>query len=82
MAGLALAEMEDDPDRRLEMILKAALMPMLSLRKIEGSANFGVLLAREATDPKSAERGIIQEAFDPDCARDDRRAEARPARPQ
>jgi AcrR family transcriptional regulator len=65
MAGLALAEMEDDPDRRLEMILKAALMPMLSLRKIEGSANFGVLLAREATDPKSAERGIIQEAFDP-----------------
>jgi AcrR family transcriptional regulator len=65
MAGLALAETEDDPDRRLEMILKAALMPMLSLRKIEGSANFGVLLSREATDPKSAERGIIKEVFDP-----------------
>lgn len=65
LAGLALAEMEDDPERRLEMILKAALMPMLSLRKIEGSANFGVLLAREASDPKSAERGIITELFDP-----------------
>jgi AcrR family transcriptional regulator len=65
IAGLALAEMEDDPDRRLEMILKAALLPMLSLRKIEGSANFGILLAREATDPKSAERGIIKEVFDP-----------------
>src|ERR1700712_2324802 len=65
MAGLALAEMEDDPDRRLGMILKAALMPMLSLRKIAGSANFGVLLAREATDPKAAERGVIQDAFDP-----------------
>ena len=65
MAGLALAEMEDDPERRLEMILKAALIPMLSLRKIEGSANFGVLLAREAADPKSAERGIIKELFDP-----------------
>ena len=65
MAGLALAEMEEDPDRRLELILKAALVPMLSLRRIEGSANFGVLLAREATDPKSAGRGIIQELFDP-----------------
>lgn len=65
LAGLALAEMEDDSERRLEMIVKAALMPMLSLRKIEGSANFGVLLAREATDPRAAERGIIQEMFDP-----------------
>ncbi|MBB3919254.1 TetR/AcrR family transcriptional regulator [Rhizobium fabae] len=65
LAGLALAEMEDNRERRLEMIIKAALMPMLSLRKIEGSANFGVLLAREATDPRSAERGIIKEMFDP-----------------
>lgn len=64
LAGLALAEMEDNLERRLEMIVKAALMPMLSLRKIEGSANFGVLLAREATDPRSAERGIIKEMFD------------------
>jgi AcrR family transcriptional regulator len=65
LAGLALAEMEDDPDRRLEMIVKALLMPMLSLRRVAGTASFGVLLAREANDPKAAERGIIREIFDP-----------------
>jgi AcrR family transcriptional regulator len=64
-AGLALAQMEDDPVRRPEMILKAVLIPMRTLRSLEGSRNFGVLLAREAHDPKSAERGIIQEIFDP-----------------
>jgi AcrR family transcriptional regulator len=64
-AGLALAHTEDDPERRLEMILKALLMPMLRLRSLEGSRNFGALLAREANDPKSAERGIVQEVFDP-----------------
>lgn len=64
-AGLALAQMEDDLDRRLEMILRAVLMPMLMLRRKEGSANYGVLLAREANDPRSAERGIIREIFDP-----------------
>ena len=65
-AGLALAQMEDDPKRRLEMILKAVLVPMLSLRNAElGGRKFGLLLAREANDPKSQERGIIQEIFDP-----------------
>jgi AcrR family transcriptional regulator len=65
-AGLALAEMEDDPERRLEMILKAVLVPMLSLRNAEiGGKRFGVLLAREANDPKGGERGILQEMFDP-----------------
>jgi AcrR family transcriptional regulator len=64
LAGLTLAQMEDDPDRRLELIVKAALVPMLSLRQTEGSA-YGVLLAREANDPKAAERGIIKEIFDP-----------------
>ncbi len=47
------------------MIVKAVMMPMLSLRNTEGSANFGVLLTREATDPRSGERGIITEMFDP-----------------
>jgi AcrR family transcriptional regulator len=65
LAGLALAETESDLDRRLEMIVKAVMMPMLSLRKVEGSANFGVLLTREATDPRLGERGIINEMFDP-----------------
>ncbi len=53
-----------DGVRRPELILKAAL-PLLSLRKIKASANFGLPRACEATDPKSAERGIIREAFDP-----------------
>lgn len=65
LAGLALAQMEDDPERRLELILKAVLMPMLSLRKVAGTVNYGILLAREANDPRSAERGIIKEIFDP-----------------
>ncbi len=63
-AGLALAQMEEDPKRRLEMILRAVLAPMLTLRHDEATSNIGVLLAREATDPKAAERGIIAEMFD------------------
>jgi AcrR family transcriptional regulator len=63
-AGLALAALEEDPRRRLEMILKAVLVPMLTLRSIEGTSNFGTLMAREANDPKAAERGIIGEMFD------------------
>jgi AcrR family transcriptional regulator len=63
-AGLALAALEEDPRRRLEMILKAVLVPMLTLRSIEGTSNFGILMAREANDPKAAGRGIIGEMFD------------------
>lgn len=64
-AGLNLAAMEDDPDRRLEMIVKAVIMPMLRLRTMRDSRSFGVLLVREASDPKSVKRGIIREIFDP-----------------
>jgi AcrR family transcriptional regulator len=63
-AGLALAQMETDRRRRLEMILRAMLAPMLTLRTLEGGAYFGVILAREANDPNSAARGIIAEVFD------------------
>jgi AcrR family transcriptional regulator len=64
-AGLAMARMEDDPDRRLDMIVKAVLGPMLRLRAVEGDTDFGVLLAREASDPRASERDIIREVFDP-----------------
>jgi AcrR family transcriptional regulator len=64
-AGLALAVMEENPERRLEMIIKAMLLPMLNLRVAEHSNHFGVLLAREVNDPRSIERGIIQEMVDP-----------------
>lgn len=64
-AGLALAELEDDPDRRLALVVKAVLVPMLNLRTGEGRGSFGTLLAREVADPKSVERGIIQSMLDP-----------------
>lgn len=64
-AGLALAELEEDPERRLELILKALLLPMLKLRATEGKHHFGIIMAREVNDPSSSERGIIQELFDP-----------------
>jgi AcrR family transcriptional regulator len=64
-AGLALAAMEEDPPRRLEMIVKALIVPMLKLRTVESSVHFGTLSAREANDPRSIERGIMQEFVDP-----------------
>jgi AcrR family transcriptional regulator len=64
-AGLALAQLEDDPKRRLEMIVKAILVPMLNLRSLEGSLDIGRLLAHEAGDPRSFQRGILQDLFDP-----------------
>jgi len=64
-AGLALAELEKSPDRRLELILKALLLPMLKLRSTEGRQCFGIILAREVSDPSSSERGIIQQLLDP-----------------
>jgi AcrR family transcriptional regulator len=67
-AGLALAELEQDPDRRLAAIVKAVLVPMLSLRAAEGRQSLGRLLAREVSDPRSVERGIIQDLLDPIAA--------------
>ena len=64
-AGLALAALERDPARRLELIVKSVLLPMLSLRAKEGTSRFGALLAREVCDPRSVERGIVQDMLDP-----------------
>jgi AcrR family transcriptional regulator len=67
-AGLALAELERDPDRRLAAIVKAVLVPMLTLRAAEGRQSLGRLLAREVSDPRSIERAIIQDLLDPIAA--------------
>jgi len=67
-AGLALAALEQDPDRRLAAIVKAVLVPMLGLRSAEGRQSLGRLLAREVSDPRSVERGIIQDLLDPIAA--------------
>lgn len=65
MAGLALAALEDSPQRRLEMVIKAVIVPMLKLRVVEGHGAFGTLLAREAADVRADERGIMKDMLDP-----------------
>jgi AcrR family transcriptional regulator len=67
-AGLALAELEQDRERRLAAIVKAVLVPMLKLRTSEGRQSLGRLLAREVSDPRSIERGIIKDLLDPIAA--------------
>jgi len=64
-AGLTLAQMEHDPERRLELIVKALIVPMLKLRSAKSSVHFGALSAREANDPRAVERGIMQALVDP-----------------
>lgn len=64
-AGVALAALEDDPDRRLELVVKAVLLPMLKLRAGEHASLFGTLLAREVSDPRSIDRGIVKDMLDP-----------------
>ncbi len=65
LAGLALADLEQDPERRLELIVKALLAPMLGLRATEDGRRFAVLLAREIADPSSPARGVAQELIRP-----------------
>ena len=67
-AGLALAALEQDRDRRLAAIVRAVLVPMLGLRTAEGRQSLGRLLAREVSDPRSIERRIIQDLLDPIAA--------------
>ncbi|AJP59368.2 hypothetical protein UC34_03185 [Pandoraea vervacti] len=64
-AGLALATMEENLERRLEMILKALMLPMLNLRATGNETHFGIIAAREINDPGAAERGIVQKMLDP-----------------
>ena len=65
MAGLRLADLEQDLDRKLDLILKSLLMPILRLRVAEHGSHFGMLLARELSDPAAAERGVVRDLADP-----------------
>ena len=56
VAGLAIAMSEHDLNRRLELIVKALVMPMLRLRARDKDPSFGRLLAHETTDPNSEAR--------------------------
>jgi AcrR family transcriptional regulator len=65
LAGLALADLETDPDRKLELVVKSLLVPMLRLRLTEQGRKFAQLLFREVMDPASAERDIIRSLINP-----------------
>lgn len=65
MAGLAIAMSEQDLDRRLELVVKALVFPMLHLRAHDRDPSFGRLLAHETMDPNSEPRGFIRDMFDP-----------------
>jgi AcrR family transcriptional regulator len=65
LAGLSIAMSEADLDRRLELIVKALVMPMLRLRARDKDPSWGRLLAHETTDPNSEARGIIRDLIDP-----------------
>jgi AcrR family transcriptional regulator len=67
-AGLALAGLEADPERKLDLIVKTLLVPLLRLRAAEHNTRFGRLLAREISDPSSDERGIVKDMLDPIAA--------------
>ena len=64
-AGLRLAEMEPDQERKVEMIVKAVLVPNLHMRSTEKNSSYARILAREVADPKSHQRKVIEEFFDP-----------------
>ena len=65
IAGLRLAEMEPDRERKVEMIVKAVLVPNLHMRSTEKNSSYARILAREVSDPKSHNRKVIEEFFDP-----------------
>ena len=64
-AGLAMARSEPDPDRRIELVIKALILPMFGLRASPSGLRFGQIMSRELSDPNSDERGIFAEMFDP-----------------
>lgn len=63
--GLRLAEMEPDRERKVEMIVKAVLVPNLHMRSTEKNSSYARILAREVSDPKSHNREVIAALFDP-----------------
>lgn len=65
LAGLRLAELEPDPDRKLELIIRALIVPMIHLRNTEKNSSYARILARETSSPSRHSKEIIGEFFDP-----------------
>ncbi|MDF3832340.1 TetR/AcrR family transcriptional regulator, partial [Cupriavidus basilensis] len=49
----------------LEHIVQAFVEPMVRVQSDEDGVAYAKLIAREASDPKEAERGIVRDYFDP-----------------
>src|SRR5688572_21023919 len=56
LMGLRIADDEPDLERRLALIVKALVLPMVRLRLLDEQSRFGRLMAREASDPNAFER--------------------------
>jgi AcrR family transcriptional regulator len=65
LAGLAIAMSESDLDKRLELIIKALVLPMLRLRARDRNPSYGRLVAHEFTNPNADTRGIVRDIYDP-----------------
>lgn len=52
----------EDP---LEHIVRAFVVPMMQLQTTEAGLAYAKLVAREASDPRESERGIVSDYFDP-----------------
>jgi AcrR family transcriptional regulator len=65
LAGLNIALGVTDTEQRVELIVRALILPMMQLRAQDKSPDFGRLMARETTDPNAEERGFVRELFDP-----------------
>jgi len=65
LAGLRLAELEPNPDRKLELIIRALIVPMIHLRNTEKNSSYARILARETSSPSRHSKEIIGEFFDP-----------------
>ena len=65
IVGLQLARSEPDLDRRVELVVKALIIPMLGLRGDPDGAAFGRILWRELVDSSSEGQDLFQELLDP-----------------
>ncbi|MBK1824526.1 MULTISPECIES: TetR/AcrR family transcriptional regulator [Burkholderia cepacia complex] len=55
----------EDP---LEHIVRAFVLPVMQIQGTDAGLAYAKLVAREASDPREAERGIVAEYFDPFAA--------------
>ncbi|AJG19395.1 Transcriptional regulator, TetR family [Cupriavidus basilensis] len=61
----ALREPLTDGKDPVEHIVRAFVEPVMRIQNTEGGLAYAKLVAREASDPKEAERGIVADYFDP-----------------